>query len=241
MKTADTPTGKSNNDLITKILSKTDQLLDPLKQSLMTLADKIRPDFESILAGAAEPINADQSIEDVKKHELTTEQKKALFFTLEVRLTNKPEHYKRPEGIKFSEVKSALEANSELMWKIYQMEKAGGDPDIIAVKDNAFIFADCSAESPYLDLTYDQFDEMTRKSGLNMMPEKAYGALQELGRFDINTRCWIKTHDNILKEGKALNGYYIGDPFDVDCVDEINKNSAGVGGRCLLKVPKVNL
>ena len=126
---------------------------------------------------------------------------------LEERFQNSPAHYKRPEGIDITQVKSALEANPEAVAMLAVMEITGGAPDIIEETDDAFIFADCSAESPNRrNLTYDQATEMAKKHGIALMDEETYRKMQETGKFDLNSGSWLKTTDDIRESGFALGG-----------------------------------
>lgn len=161
-----------------------------------------------------------------------------LFSILKARFAEKPEHYKQQEGIDFTEVKKALEASPDLMYSLAQMENTGGAPDIIAIESDAFIFGDCSAESPdRRDLNYDQVTEMAKEFGVDMMSEEAYRAMQESGKFDINTWSWLKTSADTRESGRALCGDRVDDVVHVDRADA-RSHDADEGWRGVLRVPK---
>jgi len=179
------------------------------------------------------------TLETNGRRELSPEGQAKLLSALEARFTEQPEHYKQVEGVNFAEVKAALEAKPEAMYSLAQMENTGGLPDIIAVEDGAFVFGDCSAESPKRrDLTYDQAARMAKEFGIEMMSEEAYRVMQDTGKFDMKTWSWLATPADIRESGDALRG---------------GRNDAGVyvfqndahihnptwGWRGVLRVPKV--
>jgi len=192
------------------------------------------------LAEAGEGVRSDvtDTLKVTEKRELKPEKKAELLSALETRFATKPEHYKRHEGVDFAEVKKALEANPALMYSLAQMENTGGAPDIIAVEEDAFVFGDCSAESPdRRDLTYDQAAEMAKEFGVEMMTKKIYRAMQESGRFDMNTWSWLATPADFRERGNALRGRRIGVGVNVNRGNAENHDPLG-GWRGLLRVPK---
>jgi hypothetical protein len=190
--------------------------------------------------GAETRLKVEETIVPGEKRELSSEQQAELLNTLEARFTKQPTHYRHPEGINFEEVKIALEANSELMWSLVQMEKTGGKPDIIAIEDNAFVFADCSADAPRCNLTYIEAEKMAEEFGLNLMTEGEYRELQtQVGRFDLKISNYLKCpHENFRNEGIA---------FIANCrikgrspyTRNINEKSSITGWRGVLRVPKI--
>jgi len=173
-------------------------------------------------------------------HKLTPEQQAELFSALEARFAKQPEHYKRPEGIDFAEVRKALEANPALMYSLAQMENTGGAPDIIAVEKDAFVFGDCSAESPNRrNFTYDQAAIQAKEFGVDMMSEGVYRGMQESGKFDhLETWSWLATPDDIRSDGYALFGFRRNDVVSVDGDDPLDPEPFG-GWRGVLRVPRV--
>ena len=161
-----------------------------------------------------------------------------LLSALEARFAKKPKYYKRPEGVDFAEVKKALGANPTLMRSLAQMENTGGEPDIIAVEPDAFVFGDCSEESPNRrNLTYDQATVQAKEFGVDMMSEEDYLKMQNLGKFDQQSSSWLATPEDIRKTGLALGGNRSG---GVVYVYERNADfsNPGRGWRASLRVPK---
>ncbi|KYZ62766.1 hypothetical protein AWU66_13355 [Leptospira interrogans serovar Pomona] len=115
-----------------------------------------------------------------------------------------------------------MEANSEKLWSLNEMEKTGGEPDVIAYdqKTSEYIFYDCSMESPKgrRSVCYDREALESRKEhkpkdnaldmaasmGIEILAEEQYRELQKFGKFDTKTSSWIKTPSNIRKLGGAI-------------------------------------
>lgn len=128
----------------------------------------------------------------------------------------------RHEGLEWAKVEAKLEANTEKLWSLNEMEITGGEPDVIAYDKNAdeYIFCDCSAESPKgrRGVCYDREALESRKEhkpennaidmasdmGIEILTEEQYRELQKLGNFDTKTSSWLKTPDNIRKLGGAI-------------------------------------
>ena len=128
----------------------------------------------------------------------------------------------RHPGMEWGVVLSRLKANPEKLWSLNEMERTGGEPDVVGQNSEtgAFIFYDCSAESPAgrRSLCFDReaLDarkenkpegnamEMAEQMGVSMLNEEQYRALQKLGRFDAKTSSWIQTPAAIRKLGGAL-------------------------------------
>ncbi|RHW32049.1 DUF4256 domain-containing protein [Lysinibacillus yapensis] len=150
---------------------------------------------------------------------LTTEQQEQLLQTLKARFEK---NMQRHEGLGWSEVQGKLEANTEKLWSLYEMERTEGEPDVIGYDENndEYIFNDCSVESPKgrRSICYDQEALEARKKhkpensamnmaaemGIEMLTEEQYRELQKLGEFDKKTSSWVKTPDNIRSLGGAL-------------------------------------
>jgi len=129
---------------------------------------------------------------------------------------------RRHTGIDWEAVQARLEASPEKLQTIYAMERTGGDPDVIGYdeKTGAFIFCDCSSESPAgrRSLCYDRVAldsrkenkpgrnaiEMASSLGIEILTEQQYRELQELGEFDRKTSSWVKTPAKIREMGGAL-------------------------------------
>ena len=128
----------------------------------------------------------------------------------------------RHPGLEWTKVQAKLEANAEKLWSLNEMEKSGGEPDIVGhdKKTGDYIFYDCSAESPKgrRSLCYDRealdsrkenkpkgnAEEMAATMGVELLTEEQYRDLQKLGEFDTKTSSWVKTPSNVRKLGGAL-------------------------------------
>jgi hypothetical protein len=159
-----------------------------------------------------------QQLKENKK-ELLREPREELLRTLKARFEK---HMKRHEGVGWDRVLAKLEANSEKIWAINEMEKTGGEPDVVGLdpKTGEYIFYDCSAESPKhrRSLCYDGEALESRKEnkpkgsaidmaaamGIELLTEEQYRGLQKLGNFDTKTSSWVKTPSAIRKLGGAL-------------------------------------
>lgn len=128
----------------------------------------------------------------------------------------------RHKDLEWNKVQAKLEANTEKLWSLYEMERTGGEPDVIGFNNNTgeYIFFDCSVESPKgrRNVCYDREALESRKEhkpensavdmatgmGIEILTEEQYRELQKLGSFDTKTSSWIKTPSNIRKLGGAL-------------------------------------
>ena len=128
----------------------------------------------------------------------------------------------RHKGIEWSKVQSKLEVNDEILGSLKEMERTGGEPDVVGhdKMTGEYIFYDCSAESPTgrRNVCYDREGQETRKSfkpennaidmaaaiGIELLTEEQYRELQKLGNFDTKTSSWVKTPSDIRKLGGAL-------------------------------------
>ena len=155
----------------------------------------------------------------IDKKELSAEGRDELFKTLKARFEK---HKSRHEGIKWADVEARLNAKSEKLWSLDQMELTGGEPDVIGFDKNTgeYIFCDCVAESPKgrRSLCYDRDAWNFRKEhkpentaldiaaeiGIEILDEEGYRHLQTLGKFDLKTSSWIKTPADIRKLGGAV-------------------------------------
>src|ERR1700688_4771373 len=128
----------------------------------------------------------------------------------------------RHKGLEWANAQARLEANAEKLWSLNEMERTGGEPDIVGhdKKTGEYIFYDCSAESPKgrRSICYDReaLDsrkehkpednaiEMAAAMGIEVLTEEQYRELQKLGNFDTKTSSWVKTSSDIRKLGGAL-------------------------------------
>jgi len=153
------------------------------------------------------------------KKELSPEQREVLQRALKARFE---ENMNRHEGLLWTKVQAKLEADTEKLWSLNEMERTGGEPDVVGYdkKTGEYIFYDCSAESPKgrRNVCYDREGLEARKAfkpehnaidmaaamGIELLTEEQYRALQELGNFDTKTSSWVKTLSDIRKLGGAL-------------------------------------
>ncbi len=151
--------------------------------------------------------------------ELSAEQRGELLSTLSARFEK---HMGRHKGLEWAKVQARLEAHPEKLWSLNEMERTGGEPDVVGhdQKTGEYIFYDCSAESPKgrRNVCYDReaLDErkehkpensaldMAAAMGIEILTEEQYRALQKLGNFDTKTSSWVKTPSEIRKLGGAL-------------------------------------
>jgi len=128
----------------------------------------------------------------------------------------------RHKGIEWAKVLAKLEANPEKLWSLSEMERTGGEPDVVGFdkKSDEFIFYDCSAESPKgrRSLCYDRKAWESRKEhkpendavnlaaimGIELLTEEEYRELQQIGEFDLKTSSWVKTPDEVRSLGGAI-------------------------------------
>jgi hypothetical protein len=153
------------------------------------------------------------------KKQLSSQQREELLSTLKARFAKNMDRHK---GIEWANVQAKLQAHSEKLWSLNEMEKAGGEPDVVGYdkKTGEYIFYDCSAESPKgrRSLCYDREALEARKEhkpansamdmaaamGIELLTEKEYRELQQLGSFDTKTSSWVKTPANIREAGGAI-------------------------------------
>jgi hypothetical protein len=152
------------------------------------------------------------------KKKLSHKEQQELFTVLKSRF----EKYKnRHKGLEWAQVQAKLENNPEKIWSLNEMERTGGEPDIVAFNSNSdnYIFCDCSPESPKgrRSLCYDSQAleerkeykprnsaiDMAAEMGIDILTEEQYRELQQLGNFDTKTSSWVKTPEEIRKLGGA--------------------------------------
>ncbi len=146
-------------------------------------------------------------------------QRAELLGTLKARFE---ENMNRHEGLEWANVQAKLEANPEKLWSLNEMERTGGEPDVVGhdKETGQYIFFDCSAESPKgrRSVCYDREGQESRKEhrpednavdmaasmGIELLTEEQYRELQKLGNFDLKTSSWVETPSDIRKLGGAL-------------------------------------
>ena len=156
---------------------------------------------------------------DKNSRELSPGQREELLTTLEARFEK---NMNRHKSLEWARVRARLEANPERLWSLNEMERTGGEPDVVGRdrETGEFIFCDCSAESPTgrRNVCYDREGQEARKDirpennaidmaaamGIELLDEERYRELQKLGNFDTKTSSWVKTPTEIRKLGGAL-------------------------------------
>jgi hypothetical protein len=154
-----------------------------------------------------------------KIRELSSEQRKELFITLKARFEK---NRNRHEGLEWANVEAKLETNLEKLWSLNEMERTGGEPDVVGYDNETgeYIYSDCSVESPKgrRSVCYDREALESRKEhkpensaidmaadmGIEILTEEQYRELQKLGNFDMKTSSWVKTPSEIRKQGGAI-------------------------------------
>jgi hypothetical protein len=155
------------------------------------------------------------------KKELSPKQREGLLRTLKARFEK---NMNRHKGLEWAKVQAKLEANAEKLWSLNEMERTGGEPDVVGhdKKTGEYVFFDCSAESPEgrRSVCYDREGLDSRKEhkpknnamdmaaamGIELLTEEQYQELQKLGNFDTKTSSWVKAPADIRKLGGALFG-----------------------------------
>ncbi len=155
------------------------------------------------------------------KKDLSSKQRDELLTALKARFEK---NLIRHKGLDWAKVLARLEASPEKVWSLNEMEKTGGEPDVVGCdkKTGEFIFWDCSAETPKgrVSVCYDREGWESRKEhrpkttamdmaaemGIELLTEEQYLELQKLGDFDTKTSSWVKAPAEIQKLGGALYG-----------------------------------
>jgi len=153
------------------------------------------------------------------KKDLSPERHKELLRALEARFGK---NMNRHKNLVWTQVRARLEADREKLWSLHEMERTGGEPDVVGYdeKTGEYIFYDCSAESPKgrRSVCYDREALESRKEhkpkdsatgmaaamGIELLTETQYRQLQDLENFDTKTSSWVKTPPQIRKLGGAL-------------------------------------
>jgi hypothetical protein len=154
-----------------------------------------------------------------KPKDLKAKQREELLGALQARFEK---NMNRHQGLEWAKIQARLEANAEKLWSLHEMERTGGEPDVVGhdKKTGEYIFYDCSAESPAgrRSVCYDREALESRKEhkpkdsavnmatamGIELLSEEQYQELQKLGNFDAKTSSWLKTPSDIRKLGGAI-------------------------------------
>lgn len=151
--------------------------------------------------------------------ELLPEQREELISALKARFEN---NMNRHLGLEWDKVRARLDACTEKLWSLNEMERTGGEPDVVCFEQQTgeYVFYDCSAESPRgrRSICYDREGLESRKEhkpennamdmagamGIELLTEEQYRELQQPGHFDLKTSSWVKTPAEVRKLGGAL-------------------------------------
>lgn len=151
--------------------------------------------------------------------QLSAEQRDELLILLKTRFEK---NMNRHSGLIWDDVQARLEASPQKLWSLSEMERTGGEPDVVRLemKTDEILFMDCSVESPTdrRNVCYDHEALEARKTfkpgdsainmaaamGIELLTEEQYRELQKLGKFDSKTSSWVKTPPQIRKLGGAL-------------------------------------
>ncbi|WP_059105760.1 DUF4256 domain-containing protein [Shouchella shacheensis] len=153
------------------------------------------------------------------KNDLSLEQLEGLLSALKARFEK---NVNRHQGLEWENVQAKLDANTEKLWSLNEMERTGGEPDVVGYdeKKDEYILYDCSAESPKgrRSVCYDREGLESRKKhqpennaidmatamGIELLTEEQYRALQKIENVDMKTSSWVQTPSDIRKLGGAL-------------------------------------
>ena len=151
-------------------------------------------------------------------NQISPTQHNELLHILKSRFEKNPQRHK---NIRWEDVKAKLEKNPDKLRSLHEMEQTGGEPDVIGfdTKTGEYIFCDCSPESPKgrRSVCYDREGlesrkefkpentavDMANEMGIQLLTEEEYTELQQLGDFDLKSTSWVKTPDEIRKQGDA--------------------------------------
>jgi hypothetical protein len=155
------------------------------------------------------------------KKELSPKRREELLTALKARFEK---NLNRHKGLDWAKVQARLEANADKLWSLNEMERTGGEPDVIGhdKKTGEYVFYDCSAESPKgrTSFCYDRealdsrkehkpknsVTDMAAAMGIELLTEEEYFVLQKLGEFDTKSSSWVKTPPDVRKLGGAIYG-----------------------------------
>ena len=179
------------------------------------------------------------TLEGKEKREITPEQADKLLDTLKARF-ELPENDRLREAFDFAAVEKSLRAAPEKLYALHKLEETGGEPQIIGIDGDEFVFEDRSKESPSgrRDLDFDQSLAQAEEFGADMQSTEAYRAMQKTGEYDLGTWSRLKTYPAYRERtGDAVRGFRAGADVYVDEYDA-RGHGPDFGWRASLRVKK---
>ena len=176
------------------------------------------------------------------KKDLSPEQRKELLRSVKARFEKNTNRHK---GLEWDKVQAKLEATAEKLWSLNEMERTGGEPDVVGhdKKTGEYIFYDCSAESPKgrRSVCYDREALESRKEhkpednaidmaaamGIELLTEEQYRELQKLGDFDTKASSWVKTP--LISENSAAPSFVIAATTLFSCITTVRNPTTPLG------------
>jgi hypothetical protein len=178
--------------------------LDPAVEARLAelVGTEARPQLEEVFETSATT--------EAEKRELTSEQADSLVSTLKSRF-EVPENERLRKMIDFADVEKSLRATPEKLYTLQKLEETGGEPQVIGIDGDEFVFEDRCKESPSgrKSMSFDQSLAQAEEFGADMQSPDAYKAMQKAGRYDLETWSWLKTDPEHLEKtcGAAMYGH----------------------------------
>lgn len=173
-------------------------------------ADRVSKQEKADANRACLPTAEESDDADVKKELAPTSlEGRSLFVILAARFSKESPY--RPDIVRFADVKKSLEARPDLLYSLNQMEKTGGQPDVIDIEGDSLVFADVSRESPKFrrNLNYDQVKSMANEMGVEIMDEATYRKLQVQYPIDVRSSSWLLANEGSRFLGGSLTAMRI--------------------------------
>ena len=185
----------------------------------------------------------EEKTEMQRAKDMKAKQREELLRTLKARFEK---NMNRHKGLEWAKVQAKLEANTEKLWSLNEMERTGGEPDVVGhdKKTGEYIFYDCSAESPKgrRSVCYDRKALESRKEhkpknnaidmaaamGIELLTEEQYRELQKLGNFDTKTSSWVK--HLLISENSAAPSFVIAATTMFSCITTVRNLTMPPGG-----------
>jgi len=173
---------------------------------------------ELVSAGEDVRESVTDALETAEKREITPEQADQLLGTLKARFEGSANDKLREE-VDFAVVERSLRAAPEKLYALHKLEETGGEPQVIGLDGDEFVFEDRSKESPSgrRNLNFDQSLAQAGEFGANMQSPDAYKTMQRTGKYDLNSGSWFETDPEYRERtGRAMRGYRVGGDVRVD-------------------------